>query len=140
METAASIIAFIDAAAKITSLIIEINELWGEAKALPEDLRDLVEELDTLALDFAELREQLDYDREFHPSISNSSIDRSFIAARKAQIILDDLVKEIQSVLYSKKEGFQRTMSAFKFLLKKGKLEGCQKKLRRSIDLLHIAI
>ncbi|KAH7005627.1 hypothetical protein EDB82DRAFT_490745 [Fusarium venenatum] len=140
METAASAIAFADAAFKITKLIIEINQLWGEAKALPEDLQDMVDELDGLALDFEELKEQLDHDQAFHPRLSKSSINRSYIAARKAQNNLYALVGEMQSEMNSKREGFQRTISGFKFLLKKGKLEKCQKKLEHTIDLLHNAI
>ncbi|KAM0547463.1 hypothetical protein ACHAO7_007298 [Fusarium culmorum] len=140
METAASAIAFADAAFKITKLIIEINQLWGEAKTLPEDLQEMVDELDGLALDFEDLKEQLDHDQAFRPGLRQSSINRSYTAARKAQNNLYTLVEEMQSEMYSKREGFQRTMSGFKFLLKKGKLDKCRKKLKHTIELLHNAI
>ncbi|ESU06205.1 hypothetical protein SNK03_001096 [Fusarium graminearum] len=140
METAASAIAFADAAFKITKLIIEINQLWGEAKTLPEDLQEMVDELDGLALDFEDLKEQLDHDQAFRPGLRQSSINRCYTAARKAQNNLYTLVKEMQSEIYSKREGFQRTMSGFKLLLKKGKLDKCRKKLKHTIELLHNAI
>jgi regulator of replication initiation timing len=141
MEAAASIIAFAQVAGKIAELIFEVSRLWGETKGLPQDLQDLLEELDIFALQFEELKEQLDYEQASGPSRSKSSINRSFVAATKAQSVLQGLVEEINSEIRSKKEGFQRTIVALKSLLKKkDRLESHQKRLKRVIDLLHIAI
>lgn len=140
METTASIIAFIDIAGKIVGLIIKVNQLWGEAKDLPHDLRDLLDELEDFALIFEELKDQLEYDQA-HDTRSNSSyISRSFMAANKAKEMLEELAAEIYLTIQSKREGLQRTLSSFKLLLKKEKIERYQTRLKRAITLLQTAI
>jgi regulator of replication initiation timing len=140
MDAGASILAFVQAAGKTIELIIEVKKLWDEAKGLPQELRDLLEELEILALDLQDLKEQLDHDRIFSPNQSKSSIERSFLAVRKARTILQGFVDEVNSKILSKKEGLQRTISSFKFLMKREMLENYQKRLKRAIDELHIAI
>ncbi|EKJ78336.1 hypothetical protein NXS19_001161 [Fusarium pseudograminearum] len=140
METAASLIAFIQVAGKIVELIIEVNQLWGEAKDLPGDLRDILEELDDYALVFEELKEQIEYDQTHNTRSNGSCMSRSFMAATKAKEILKELVEEINMTIHSKKEGLQRRLSSFKLLMKKEKIERYQKRLQRSITLLQTAI
>ncbi|PCD22416.1 hypothetical protein FGRA07_03786 [Fusarium graminearum] len=140
METAASLIAFIQVAGKIVELIIEVNQLWSEAKDLPSDLRDILEELDDYALVFEELKEQIEYDQTHNTRSNGSCMSRSFMAATKAKEILKDLVEEINMTIHSKKEGLQRRLSSFKLLMKKEKIERYQKRLQRSITLLQTAI
>ncbi|KAF4990952.1 hypothetical protein FGRMN_8143 [Fusarium graminum] len=140
MDAGASILAFVQAAGQTVKLIIKVKKLWDEAKGIPEEFQGLLEELDILALDLQELKEQLDHDRKFNPNQSKSSIERSFLAVRKARNILQGFVNEVNSKIISKKEGLPRTIGALKFLMKKDILESYQKRLKRAIDELHIAI
>ncbi|RGP71481.1 hypothetical protein FSPOR_3328 [Fusarium sporotrichioides] len=140
METAASLIAFGQVAGKIVQLIIKVNQLWGEAKDLPNDLRDILDELDDYALVFEELKEQIEYDQTHNTRSNGTYMNRSFMAATKAMGILKDIVEEINMVIHSKKEGLQRRLSSFKHLMKKEKIEKYQKRLQRSITLLQTTI
>lgn len=140
METTASIIAFIDLAGKIVGLIIKVNQLWGEAKDLPHDLRDLLDELEDFALVFDELKDQLEYDQARNTRSNSSYINRSFMAANKAKDMLEELAREIYLTIQSKREGLQRTLTSFKLLIKKEKIERYQTRLKRAITLLQTAI
>ncbi|WZH40328.1 hypothetical protein QYS62_001260 [Fusarium acuminatum] len=140
METTASIIAFIDIAGKIVGLIIKVNQLWGEAKDLPHDLRDLLDELEDFALIFEELKDQLEYDQAHNTKSNSSYINRSFMAANKAKDMLEELATEIYLTIQSKREGLQRTLTSFKLLIRKEKIERYQTRLKRAITLLQTAI
>ncbi|KAF4970515.1 hypothetical protein FSARC_2483 [Fusarium sarcochroum] len=140
METGASIVAFVQVAGEIAKFIIKVNQLWCEAKDLPHDLQDMLDELNDYAPVFEELKEQLEYDQAVNSGRSNSYVTRSFSASLEAHKILKDIVEELSFKIQSRKEGLQRTMSAFRLLTKKDKLERHQKRLKRSIRLLHTAI
>ncbi|KAF4978520.1 hypothetical protein FZEAL_5118 [Fusarium zealandicum] len=140
MEAAASIVAFVQVASEITKCIIKFNKLWEEASDLPQDLKDLFEGLNDYLILFEELKEQLEFDNVSTTTQSSSGIARSFNASLKARDILQELVKEMSCKVLSKKDGFQRIFTSLKLATKKEKLERFQKRLKRSMSLLHISI
>ncbi|KAL2675132.1 hypothetical protein Neosp_011312 [[Neocosmospora] mangrovei] len=140
METAASIIAFVQITGDIVKLIIKVNQLWSEATDLPHDLQDLLEELKDYSILFEELKEQLEADNATNTARSDSCVARSFVNSQQAHKILKELLDEMSTQVQSKKEGFQRTFTALKLATKKEKLEKFQKRLKRSIRFLNASI
>ncbi|UPK99377.1 hypothetical protein LCI18_010312 [Fusarium solani-melongenae] len=140
METAASIIAFVQITGDIVKLIIKVNQLWSEAADLPHDLQDLLEELKDYSILFEELKEQLEADNATNTARSDSCVARSFVNSQQAHKILKELLDEMSTQVQSKKEGFQRTFTALKLATKKEKLERFQKRLKRSIRFLNASI
>lgn len=139
MEVAASSIAFVQAATGIAKCIIKAKQFWSQVQDVPEDIQDLIIDLEVWKVTLTDVGSQL-HDNVIPPSFwSNSSVKQSLSLAERAHIALDSLVRDMDKQLQSKK-GMRRKMVAAKICIKKDALERFEKKLSRSLRLLQTSL
>ncbi|KAH7155373.1 hypothetical protein B0J13DRAFT_224133 [Dactylonectria estremocensis] len=138
MEATAAGIAFLQISTDIVKCVVKIHQLWQEVKNLPEEIKEMLSELEVIGSMFEEIQEQLEADT--HSLIRDDApIRRNLKLATLAHNGLNGMIKDMEKQIGSGK-GLKKKTAMVRIIMKKDILEQHQQKLSRTIELLHLAI
>ncbi|KAJ4324475.1 hypothetical protein N0V84_003899 [Fusarium piperis] len=139
METAASIVAFVQVTAEITKCIIKTKKLWDQAQELPEDIQALIMRLQCHQPIFDAMQQQLQHDDSLcsvqNDSLVRTNLDCCQMSLKTLQSTADDLMSRLDA-----KKGLKRKLAAVKLALGKDGLDRLKNRLSESIELLKLSI
>ncbi|CAG7557100.1 unnamed protein product [Fusarium equiseti] len=139
METAASIIAFIQVAQEIGKCAWKTKKLWDQAQDLPEEMQSLMLHLNNYKSIFEVMDRQFPNQESFC-SLPAFSLVQDNLKASMSQLRLiinntDHLIAKIDA-----KKGLKRKLVAFKMVIGKENSERLTKALQESIALLNLSL
>ncbi|KAI8688745.1 hypothetical protein NCS55_00129100 [Fusarium keratoplasticum] len=139
METAASIIAFVQITTEIAKCVIKTKKLWDQAQELPEDIQALIMRLQCYQPIFDAMQQQLQHDDSLcsvqNDSLVKTNLDCCKLSLKTLQSTSDDLLSQLNA-----KKGLKRKLAAVKLALGKDNLDRLKNRLSESIELLKLAI
>ncbi|KAI5462146.1 hypothetical protein BGZ63DRAFT_206122 [Mariannaea sp. PMI_226] len=138
LGAAASIIAIIQLATQIANSIVIAGQLWEQVQNLPDEVRDMLSEMEVHGALFEEIEDELQLDGHTHFR-NEQSARRILGMARLAYKALHNLIEDMNTRINSKK-GIRKKVTLVKITLKKDTLEQYQKKLARSSELLQMTL
>ena len=125
--------------AQITIGVVKLKSLWNQIKDAPEDLRDLIEELEMLS----QLLADAERDQEQNPLsglvLDPHSKSQCLRYCKKSVIQLKELTDDFADALETKGK-LRKTWSSAKIVFKKNETRRFESKLKRSIRLLSISL
>jgi len=125
-------------AAQITSSIIKLKSYWDQIQDAPEDMRDLIEELEDLnqlLIDIEEDQRQNPMSNLIlDPSSSSRCLQHCKQGATRLKELADSLSEDMKGSSKSK-----RKWASVKLVLKKDKIDRYRIKLQRVISLLNLS-
>jgi hypothetical protein len=125
-------------AAQITSSIIKLKSYWDQIQDAPEDMRDLIEELEDLnqlLIDIEEDQRQNPMSNLIlDPSSSSRCLQHCKQGAARLKELTDSLSEDMKGSSKSK-----RKWASVKLVLKKDKIDRYRIKLQRVISLLNLS-
>ncbi|KAJ4169308.1 hypothetical protein NW754_016342 [Fusarium falciforme] len=139
METAASIIAFVQITTEIAKCVIKTKKLWDQAQELPEDIQALILRLQCHQPIFDAMQQQLQHDDSLcsvqNDSLVRTNLDCCQMSLKTLQSTADDLISQLNA-----KKGLKRKLAAVKLALGKDGLDRLKNRLSESIELLKLSI
>ncbi|WAO84119.1 Hypothetical protein NCS54_00132500 [Fusarium falciforme] len=139
METAASIVAFVQVGTEIAKCVIKTKKLWDQAQELPEDIQALIMRLQCYQPIFDAMQQQLQHDDSLcsvqNDSLVQTNLDCCKMSLKNLQSTSDDLLSQLNA-----KKGLKRKLAAVKLALGKDNLDRLKNRLSESIELLKLAI
>ena len=125
-------------AAQIAGKIIKLKSCWDQIKDAPEDIRDLVEELEVLNHTLIQIEDgQHQYLKSRHiayPAFTSASLRHCKQAATRLNELIDSLSEDIEH-----KSKVKQKWASAKVALKKEKIDKYRAKLERTITLLFLS-
>lgn len=134
----ASGIAIGSLAAGITSSIVKLKSYWDQVQNAPDDIHDLIEELEVFSHLLADIA-----DDQQQNSMSSLVFDSTAISrclqhcqrgADRLKALTDNLSMELDALTRTK-----RKWASAKVVLKKDQIDKCKEKLERAIRLLSLS-
>ncbi|KAI1205285.1 uncharacterized protein F4807DRAFT_443459 [Annulohypoxylon truncatum] len=134
----ASGIAVAQVAGTAAGAVIKLKRLWEEVKNVPENIADLMEQIDCLDPALWEA-EQHFIQNQLPPQLwDDTAAVRSAKYCRKALQNLTDVAEDLASQVNSKKK-VERGISRVKVILKKGCLHNLERRLGTAVRMLESA-
>ena len=125
-------------AAQITSSIVKLKSCWDELQDIPEDVQDLIEDLEVLYHLLADIEEDLQRNPVSSLLLDNTSTSRCLFQCKRGADRLKELTDDLSANIDSRNKPRKKWAST-KVMLKKEKLEKYKKKLERAVNLLSLA-
>ena len=119
---AASGIGIVSLALQVGDCVVRLKSFWAAVKEAPEEIKQLIEEIETLSVVLAEFEGD-------QPSNS-----RCLVLCRKALTILFEVVKEVETGIGEKKK-----RGSVKAVLKRDKIDKLRERLARAQALLMLS-
>ena len=122
-------------AASIAKSVIKIKSFWDDMKDVPDDIGDLMEQLDALQYMLSHIEDR--QSRNPYPSflLDRSSETRCLSICKKAADQLKSIADDLSADINTSKRIHRKWASA-RVVLEKRKLEKYRKRLKRAISLL----
>ncbi|XXH06018.1 hypothetical protein Hte_012463 [Hypoxylon texense] len=135
---AASGIAVAQLTSQVGGAVLKLKQLWDEVKDVPEDIADLMEQID--CLDPVLWETENNFNQGGLPSIvwDRLASKRTTTYCRKALHNLTQMVDEL-SLQINNSKGSRRKIAAVKVLLKKDLLKKLEKRLENAVRMLTLA-
>ena len=131
-------ITFATVVAQISKSIMQIKDCWSQFRNAPDELQELITELEIYDLILREIEQNLSSGPRANAiGMSEHSLQSLEIckkAAEGLQIISNELAKDL-----CPSSRFRRSYSSFKIVLQKSKVEKYKAKLSNSIRLLSLS-
>lgn len=125
-------------AAGITSSIVKLKSYWDQVQNAPEDVRDLIEELEDLSYLLADIAD----DQQSNPMSSlifdSTSASRCLQHCKRGADRLVELTDNLSTDLDAS-NGLRRKWASAKVMLKKDQVDRYKAKLERAIRLLSLS-
>jgi hypothetical protein len=122
---------------QIGKSIVAAVRIWNQLKDVPEEIQDLLEELELLEPLFADMADHLKQ-HDIPPEVwDDSSAKRSLEFAKKARKTLKKLVADIDEAINSSPRRFKRRVVSVKALMKEDTLKRLEKRLEKALSLLN---
>ena len=134
----ASGIAIGSLAAGITSSIVKLNSYWDQIQNAPEDIHDLIEELEVLSHLLADIADDQEQNAMSSLMFDSTAISRCLQHCQKGADRLKELTDKLSTELDSMTRTRKKWASA-KVVLKKGQIDKYKEKLEGAIRLLSLS-
>ena len=134
----ASGIAIGSLAASITSSIVKLKSYWDQIQNAPEDIHDLIEELEVLSHLLADIADDQEENSMSSLIFDSTAISRCLQHCQKGA----DRLKELTDNLSTELDALTRTKrkwASAKVVLKNGQMDKCKKKMEGAIRLLSLS-
>lgn len=125
-------------AAQITGSIIKLKSYWDELQDIPEDVQDLIEELEYLYHLLADIEDDLQRNPVSSMLLDNTSTSRCLSHCKRGADRLKELTDDLSADIDSRNK-LRKKWASTKVILKKDKLEKYKRKLERVVTLLSLA-
>ena len=126
-------------AAQITSSVVKLKSYWDELQDIPEDIQDLIEELEILYHLLADIEEDLQRNPVSGLLLDNTSTSRCLSHCKRGADQLKELTDDLSADLDSRNK-LRKKWASTKVMLKKDKIEKYKKKLERAVNFLSLAL
>ncbi|KAI1209621.1 uncharacterized protein F4807DRAFT_460370 [Annulohypoxylon truncatum] len=138
LGVAASGIAIAQISAQVGGAVFKLKQLWNEVKDVPDDIADLIEQLDCLSPVVWEVENN--FNQGSLPSIfwDQLASNSATTYCRKALQNLTTMADELNLQIDNARKG-HRKITAFKVLLKKDSLKRLERRLENAIRMLTLA-
>lgn len=135
---AASGIAVAQLSSQVGGAVFKLKQLWDEVKDVPEDIADLMEQIDCLGPVFWEAENN--FDQSGLPSIvwDQLASKSTTMYCRKALGNLTQMVNELSRQIGNPSKS-RRKIAAAKVLLKKDLLKKLERRLENAVRMLTLA-
>jgi len=123
-------------AAQVASSIIKLKSLWNEVRDAPEDIKDLIDEIELLnniLLGLDEVDPSLTVGLEQRQS-REECLRHCRAASRKISLLVEDLHAEIE-----KSKGLRRKIVSAKLILRKDQVKKYKSRLKGAVRLLSLS-
>ncbi|KPM40597.1 hypothetical protein AK830_g5949 [Neonectria ditissima] len=137
MDAAAASIAFIQITTDIVKCVVKARKLWQQIKDIPDEIREMLSDMDDLGIMFEGIKNQLESDNS-PLSLNDPSVIRSLDIARQACEGLAKLITDMNTKISSKK-GLKKKAAVLKITMKKENLDQYQQRLYRLISRLQLS-
>ncbi|KAI2469516.1 hypothetical protein F4781DRAFT_213381 [Annulohypoxylon bovei var. microspora] len=138
LAVAASGIAIAQISAQVGGAVFKLKQLWEEVKDVPDDIADLMEQIDCLSPVLWEAENNFNQG-DLPPLVWDRLASTSnTLYCRKALQSLTAMVDELNHHINSARKG-RRKIAAVKVLLKKDSLKKMEKRLENAIRMLTLA-
>ena len=139
LELAAGVIAVVQATGQAASLTLKLKRLWGDVKDAPDDIQDLLDDIEATGLVLQDIEDQLRSSAApagaCSPPHLHAVLQRSQLALKP----LDEAVNILQRELDRHESKVLRRISSAKIVLKRPVLDRLEAKLRRALALLQLS-
>jgi len=125
-------------AAQITSSIIKLKSYWDQVQDAPEDMRDLMGELENLNQLLIEIEEDQRQNPMSNLILDPSSSSRCLQHCKQGATRLKELTDSLSEDLEGKSK-IKRKWASVKLVLKKDKIDRYRMKLQRVISVLKLS-
>ncbi|KAK6948976.1 hypothetical protein Daesc_009048 [Daldinia eschscholtzii] len=138
LGVAASGIAVAQIAIQVGGAVVKLKQLWDEVKNVPDDIADLMDQID--CLDPILWEAENGFSRCDSPSMlwDDLASKSMTVYCRKALQNLTGIVDELNHQITNAKKG-RRKITAVKVLLKKDSIQKLQKRLENAVQMLILA-
>ena len=131
----ASGIAVGQLAGQITSSVIKLKGYWDQVKEAPEQIRQLLLEIDSLNLILRHIKDDLSI-RD--PTSGSICVDQSLKLCKEGADELSNLVDELAEKIEGK-SGWRKKARAAKVVLKKEDIKRLKRRMKNAVRLLSLA-
>ncbi|KXH37044.1 hypothetical protein CSIM01_00106 [Colletotrichum simmondsii] len=137
---AASVIAVVDAAAKVGSATFKLMKLWNEVKEVPTMLLQKAERIEDVE-NFLLVAEDHIHNTPRSQAFWNANhrLQQHIEKVRRALDEVQDMVDDLQAKLTARKDGFRIKLLSTKVVFRKEELKALDRKLDAAIGLFSIA-
>lgn len=118
---------------QIGESILKLKDFWGRVKDAPEDVRYLLDEMETLKLLLSDLS-ILESEIVVAPSAPSSSLSSCFVFCQRGADLLQTLLQDLNKQIVERK-----IMGGVKAVLKKGTIDKLRDRLRSAQGMLMIS-
>ncbi|KAI1453100.1 hypothetical protein F4805DRAFT_388003 [Annulohypoxylon moriforme] len=138
LGVAASGIAIIQISVQVGSAILKFKKLWDEVRDVPDDIANLLEQIDCLSPVISEVESNLSQG-DLPSTIWDGLASKHTVRyCRNALQSLTDMTDQLNMQITTARKG-RRKAAAFKVLLKKDSLRKFEKRLEHAIRMLALA-
>ncbi|OTA68467.1 hypothetical protein K449DRAFT_322913 [Hypoxylon sp. EC38] len=138
LGVAASGIAIAQISTQVGGTVLKLKRLWDEVKDVPDDIADLMEQIECLDPTIWEIENSFNQSG-LPPLIWDELASRSTtVYCRKALQNLTGMVDELSLYINNAKKG-RRKIAAIKVLLKKDSLRKLERRLENAVGMLSLA-
>ena len=134
----ASGIAIGSLAAGITSSIVKLKLYWDQVQNAPDDIHDLIEELEVFSHLLADIADDQQQNSMSSLAFDSTAISRCLQHCQRGADRLKDLTDNLSTDLDALTRTKRKWASA-KVVLKKGQIDKCKEKLEGAIRLLSLS-
>jgi hypothetical protein len=131
-------ITFATVVAQISKSIIQIKDCWSQIRDAPEELQELISELEVYDLILREIERNISSGPLANAIDMSEHLFRSLEICKKAAERLQIISKDLAKDLFPSSR-FRRSYSSFRTVLQKSKVVKYQAKLSDSIRLLSLS-
>ncbi|OBS26921.1 hypothetical protein FPOA_00862 [Fusarium poae] len=136
METAASIIAFVQITAEVVKCMVKAKQIWDQSKDLPKEIRDLIGRVQHYKTIFENMHDQVSNDTdEFSLKSNDSLVVNSLVILNQAHQALESFVNDLGAQL-ERKKGLKRRLLAIKMSMGRDTIERLKTGLSDALELL----
>ncbi|KAM0305178.1 hypothetical protein ACHAPM_001553 [Fusarium culmorum] len=136
MESAASVIAFVQITAEVVKCMIKAKQIWDQSKDLPKEIRDLIGRVQHYKTIFENMHDQVSSNTdEFFLKSNDSLVLNSLVILNQAHEALESFVNDL-GAHFERKKGFKRRLLAIKMVLGRDTIERLKTGLSDAIELL----
>jgi len=122
-------------AIQIGNGVLKLKSIWDEVKEAPEEIKYLIDEIETLSLVLSEIADSDDNEgSDMTPIISDCAAAKCIEMCRKGADILSGVVKELDVEMTKRKR-----VGGFKTVLKKGTISRLRERLKSAQIMLMIS-
>jgi hypothetical protein len=130
----ASGVAISQLASQVTSSIIKLNKCWDKIKEAPDDIRQLILEIDSLNLILRHIGDDLSISE---PPRGSICIDQSMKLCKEGADELRNLVSELAKKINGK-SGWRKKVGEVKVVLRKEDLKRLKRRMKIAVRLLSL--
>lgn len=125
-------------AAQITSSIVKLKSYWDEVQDAPQDIQDLLEEVDIMRYLLNVIADSQQQNPASSLILDSTSMSSCLLLCKKEVDQLQDLTDNL-GIHLNAKSTFKRKWASTKVVMKKEKVERYKMKLERAIRLLSLS-
>ena len=134
----ASSVAIGTLATGITSSIFKLKSYWDQIQDAPDDIRDLLEELEDLGCIIADIEEDQQRNPMSSIILDSTSSSRCLQRCKQGADRLKDLVDDLSTHVGSSNQ-LKRKRASAKVVMKKAQIEKFRARLERAVRLLTLS-
>jgi len=135
----ASGIAVVQMAAQVGEAVAKLVKIWGQIQESPQIITDLLEDLEETACIFAAMEETFATSRMPPHVWKSPTLVQSLARSKAVAMTLRSIASELDEQMKASR-GVRRKLANFKAVLKKEFLDRIERKLRRSLSNLQMAM
>ena len=134
----AELVGVISSAITFGTLVVQLKDCWEQIRDAPEDLKRLIQEIETYGLVLADIEDNLAQESVASSLVNTKAAVQSFDLCKQASEELAILVRDLQRDADSSNR-VQRSYAALKMTMQKNKVEKYRSRMKSVAALLMLS-